>query len=399
MTELTLADPWVARLDRLRRRLPLPLLAGSTAVTLTVSDSSQHPWARVPIGLPLVAASALLWTVATFWPAAIATVARSRVLFTVHTGLVAVLVWVGSAFGVFAYMGFLFAYRLGPRWRTAGFTATSLVVAASLTDGYPNGRPGQTLGYVLISAVLLVLVLNSSITTARAIEQNHERGRIIAENAALQAQLVAQAKEAGVVEERQRLAGEIHDTIAQGLTGIVAQLQAAEQTRHRPEELRRHLRQARDLARASLTEARRSVRALRPEQLEDATLGEAIGELVHGWSQRVAVPAELDTTGAPARADADVEAAVFRVAQEALTNVAKHSGASAVRLTLTYLDDTLLLDIHDNGTGFDPGSPTDGYGLLGMRRRLAGVGGTLTVESTDSYGTTVNAAVPLGGNR
>jgi len=257
----------------------------------------------------------------------------------------------------------------------------------------------------------VTLVITSADITYRALEQNVDRGRMIgelaeanrrleesmAENAALHARLVEQARAAGVVQERRRLAGEIHDTLAQGLTAIVAQLEAAEQARHRPAEWSRHLAQARSLARSSLTEARRSVRALRPEQLENATLAEALGELTCGWSQQSGIPAELETAGTATRAPADTEAALFRVAQEALTNVGRHAKAAKVRLTLTYLDDMLLLDVADDGVGFDPAADTTGYGLAGMRHRLTGVGGTLTVESAPGYGTTLNAAVPLPG--
>ena len=216
----------------------------------------------------------------------------------------------------------------------------------------------------------------------------------MAENARLHSQLLARAREAGVVEERRRLAGEIHDTLAQGLTGVIAQLEAAEHTRRRPEEWSRHLSQARSLARSSLTEARRSVRALRPEQLDDAGLPEALGTLVRTWSERTATPADVTGTGTPVRLAPDVESAVFRVAQEALTNVAKHAHATRARVTLTYLDDALLLDVADDGVGFDPREASDGYGLVGMRERLRRVDGVLTVESARG-GTTVNATVHL----
>ncbi len=303
------------------------------------------------------------------------------------------------------------AYGLGRRWRIAGFAATALVVSAALAGGYPSGRPGHSLTYLLVAGVMLALVLNSARITNHAVQQNQERGRMIdelaeanrrlaasmEENTELHAQLLAQAREAGILEERRRLAGEIHDTLAQGLTGIIAQLEAAEHTRHRPGEWSRHLVQARSLARSSLTEARRSVRALRPEQLEDASLPEAIGVLARTWSAQSMVTANLDTTGTPVRAGADIEAAVFRVAQEALSNVAKHAQATKVQLTLTYLDDTLLLDVADNGAGFDPAARADGYGLLGMEQRLSRIRGTLTVESAPGSGTTVNAAVPLAG--
>ncbi|WP_431877974.1 sensor histidine kinase [Amycolatopsis sacchari] len=240
-----------------------------------------------------------------------------------------------------------------------------------------------------------MLVLNSASITNHAVAQNEERGRIIAENARLHEQLLTQARHAGVVEERQRLAGEIHDTLAQGLTGIIAQLAAAEHVRHDPARLSRHLELAQSLARANLAEARRSVRALRPGQLEQANLPEALAELVREWSGRLGIAAEFRETGGPCRVTGEVETVLFRVAQEALSNVEKHSGAGKANVTLTCLDDAVLLDVHDDGTGFDPGAEYEGYGLPGMRRRLAGVGGTLTVESAAGYGTTLNASVPL----
>jgi signal transduction histidine kinase len=401
-----LEDPWQARMERLRRSLPLPLLAVATTGAL-VSPSVGGGW-RVTDTVLVAAAAA--------WSAAVTARLRAGtsrrwllISFAVHTTLAGLLVATDTWYGVYAYTGFLFAYGLGPRWRTPAFAVTALIVTASLVGGYPTSLDDGLLTYVLVAGVMLALVLNSAHITYRALEQNVDRGRMIgelaeanrrlhesmAENAALHARLIEQAKAAGVVEERQRLAGEIHDTLAQGLTAIVAQLEAAEQARHRPEEWSRHLTQARSLARSGLTEARRSVRALRPEQLENATLAEAIGELASGWSQQSGVAAELETAGRPTRAPADTEAALFRTAQEALTNVARHASAAKVRLTLTYLDDTLLLDVADDGVGFDPAGDTGGYGLVGMRHRLAGVGGTLTVESTPGYGTTLNASVPL----
>ena len=119
---------------------------------------------------------------------------------------------------------------------------------------------------------------------------------------------------------------------------------------------------------------------------------------------------EVHVTGTCTRADADIEAGLFRIAQEGLSNVAKHANASKVCVTLTYLDDMLLLDIVDDGVGIAAGaaerkpSKSHGYGLIGMRERLQRVGGTLTVESAHGAGTTVNATVPLpqpaaGGER
>jgi signal transduction histidine kinase len=105
------------------------------------------------------------------------------------------------------------------------------------------------------------------------------------------------------------------------------------------------------------------------------------------------VAAHVDAAGTATRADS--EAALFRAAQEALSNVAKHAQAAKVHLTLTYLDDAVILDVADDGVGFDPETKTDGYGLVGMHERLARVGGTLTVESALGSGTTLNATVPF----
>jgi len=395
-------------MDRLRRLLPLPLLAVSTAAAL-VAPSAGGGWTARDTAL--VAAAAVWSAVITARLRPDASPRWRLVTFAVHTALAGLLVGVDTWFGLFAYCGFLFAYGLGPRWRIPAFAVTALIVSGAMAGGYPTGAGDDLLSYLLVAAVLLAVVINSASITYRALEQNLERGRMIrelaegnrrleesmAENAVLHARLVEQARAAGVDEERRRLAGEIHDTLAQGLTAIVAQLEAAEQARHRPEEWSRHLTQARSLARSSLTEARRSVRALRPEQLENATLAEALGELTSGWSQQSGIAAELETAGTATRAPADTDAALFRVAQEALTNVSRHAKASKVRLTLTYLDDTLLLDVADDGVGFEPAGDSGGYGLIGMRQRLARVGGALTVESTPGYGSTLNAAVPMPG--
>ena len=420
MPEVVIEDPWQVRMDRLRRLMPLPLLLVSTVAALAVT-SQQHDWSRFELGLPAVAVAAVWWTVLTVRVRPDASIRWRLTVFAVQTVLAAFLVWVSLPYGVFAYLGFLLAYGLGRRWLVVGFAATALVVSAAMVGGYPSADTGRTVTYLLVAAVLVALTMNSASIANRIIEQNQERGRMIgelaeanrrleasmAENAELHAQLVTQARQAGIIEERRRLAGEIHDTLAQGLAGeihdtlaqglagIIAQLEAAEHNRHHPDTWPRHVAQARALARANLTDARRSVRALRPEQLEQASLPEAIGTLARTWSETSMTDAELHTTGTVVRADPGTEAAVFRVAQEALSNVTKHARATRVQITLTYLGDTLLLDVADDGTGFDTGATTGGYGLLGMRQRLSRVGGTLTVESSPGAGTILNASVPL----
>ncbi|HEY4868178.1 MAG TPA: sensor histidine kinase, partial [Candidatus Dormibacteraeota bacterium] len=219
----------------------------------------------------------------------------------------------------------------------------------------------------------------------------------------LHAQLVVQAREAGVMDERQRLAGEIHDTIAQGLAGIITQLEAAEQLRNDSGEWQRHVGQARKLARESLSEARRSVQALRPGRLEDSRLPEAVAQMAKEWSLTSGVPVRIETTGAAVPLLPELEVILFRVAQEGLANVARHANATRVGLTLSYLQDMVRLDVRDDGVGFDvalkstadAGANGHGYGLSAMRQRLRRVGGSLEVESGQGRGTAISASVPL----
>jgi signal transduction histidine kinase len=212
-------------------------------------------------------------------------------------------------------------------------------------------------------------------------------------------------RQAGVLRERQRLAHEIHDTLAQGFTSIVMNLEAAEGAMpSNTDRARHHLDQARLTARESLTEARRLVWALRPEALENASLPEALKRLTERWRGESSIIADVATTGTPCPLPSELEATLFRVAQEALSNVRKHArGASRVALTLSYMGDTVALDARDDGEGFDPdreaGKVRDqnsgGFGLRGMRERVERVGGTLSVESAPGEGTTLAVELPV----
>jgi signal transduction histidine kinase len=202
-----------------------------------------------------------------------------------------------------------------------------------------------------------------------------------------------------VLDERQRMAGEIHDVLAQGLTGIVTQLEAADQAAGRELDRRRHLDTAKHLARESLTEARRSVQALRPQPLAGAPLPEALAEVVDGWAARHGVSAELITTGTAQPLLPEIETTLLRTAQEALANVARHARAGRVALTLSYMEDLVTLDVRDDGAGFDPARPRTeqyegGYGLAAMRDRVQRIAGTLAVESEPGAGTAISACVP-----
>jgi signal transduction histidine kinase len=229
-------------------------------------------------------------------------------------------------------------------------------------------------------------------------EANRRLEATIAENEVLHRQLLTQARAAGVRDERRRMAREIHDTLAQGLTGIVTQLQAAEQAAARDSDgstgWRHHVDAAIRLARESLVEARRSVDALRPEPLDGCRLSEAVVGVADRWSALNGVPVQVTTTGTVRPIQPEAEFALLRAAQEALANVARHAHASRVGLTISYMENEVALDVRDDGVGFDPAVSDRGFGLVAMRQRIAALYGTLQVESEPGGGTAISACVP-----
>ncbi|MEU5913554.1 sensor histidine kinase [Micromonospora sp. NPDC047527] len=331
-------------------------------------------------------------------------------LLTFAAALVAVSPW----YGFFAWIGYIHAFPVLPRrWRIAGVVATAALIATSHAGGLTVAMSHWLLWLLL---VLFNLVVAGSVSWFAMVaeQEDAKRQRLVAElgeansqltetareNAGLHAQLLTQAREAGVLDERQRMAREIHDTLAQGLAGIITQLEAAEQTRDRSGDWHRHVDNALALARESLTEARRSVRAVRPESLETARLPDVLAELGGRWSALHGVRAEVATTGTPRPLHPEIEVTLLRAAQEALANVARHASASRVGLTLSYMADVVTLDVRDDGTGFEvtdqpaPRMPTGGYGLAAMRQRVTRVGGELAVESEPGGGTAISASIP-----
>ncbi|MER5771481.1 sensor histidine kinase [Streptomyces sp. NPDC001985] len=213
-------------------------------------------------------------------------------------------------------------------------------------------------------------------------------------------ELAATERREGTLAERQRLSMEIHDTLAQSLSSQQMLLQAAERTwGSDPGRARAHVRTAESIAERSLAEARRFVHDLAPAELaEGGGLAQALRTLAEReTTDALRVRFHLD--GAPVALPDRVQSALLRIAQGALANVTEHAGATTAALTLSRLDDQVVLDIADNGSGFEPGESAPGvrgHGLPAMRARLRQLGGTLTIESAPGEGTVVSAAVPLG---
>jgi signal transduction histidine kinase len=205
-------------------------------------------------------------------------------------------------------------------------------------------------------------------------------------------------RQAAVLEERTRLAHEIHDTLAQGLTGIVVQLEAAEEAlAETPVEARTHMTRARQLARDSLAEARRSVRALRPQALTDSDLPTALPRLVAQVTAQTPLRAQVQVHGTPRPLLPTVESALLRISQEALTNTMKHAEARTVHLALTFDTAAVCLRVTDDGQGFDPSQAAqhEGFGLISMRERAERIGGRFTLISQPAQGTAVRVVVPM----
>ena len=228
-----------------------------------------------------------------------------------------------------------------------------------------------------------------------------ELAQALAQQASLALELTRLA-EAGqrstLFQERNRMAQEIHDTLAQGFAGVVLQLEAAEQVlAENAEEARRHIRQARELARENLAEARRSVWALRPQRLVQGGLQVAIRTLVMELTRGTKAQAEFTLQGRPYRLKPEVESNLMRISQEAITNVLKHAHAGRVRVGLTFSPHQVQLSVKDDGIGFDPRLQGEGhgFGLISMGERTERMGGSLRIDSGAGQGTRIEVVVPV----
>jgi signal transduction histidine kinase len=207
--------------------------------------------------------------------------------------------------------------------------------------------------------------------------------------------LAEQGQEHAIVAERNRMAREIHDTLAQGFTGIVMQLEAAEDALEDGVSADVHLQRAKGLARESLAEARRSVHALRPALLEHSHWIQALQKSTHRLTQNSGIAIEWEITPDLPLLSPAIETELYRIGQEALTNVVRHARATHVRIVAGYNDNSLWLEVRDDGIGYVPNGKESGFGLVGMRERAAKIGATLMINGESQRGTTVHVTVPM----
>jgi signal transduction histidine kinase len=402
-------DQWERRTLPLLNLMPYVLLVISTALAVGI-DHADSTKLTIDIAGSALCALWMLWLI-TLHPAWEKRRGLMGVFFVGLMTIAAVLVVNDPVYGFFSWTGYLWIYRvLDGNWRVVGLLSVATITGTSQHGGPPTGSASSWIGWVAIVALNCFVAGGVAWVTSVRDQQHELRVKAIEdlteanakleasmrENAGLHEQLLAGAREAGVLDERQRMAREIHDTLAQGLVGIITQLEAA--ARGGPDSGRR-TGVALDLARDSLAEARRSVQALAPAELDQVRLSEALTTVASKWSALSGVAARTTTTGTPISLRPEVEVALLRTAQEALANVAKHASAGTVALTLSYMDDVVSLDVRDDGVGFDPEAPPStsggGFGLTAMRQRVEGLSGSLAVESEPGSGTTIAAGIPV----
>jgi signal transduction histidine kinase len=380
------------------------LLVGATAIAVAEVDGDDRR-----VAIVVLAAGLALW----YWHA----VVRSRGV-ALEAGrrafvslAVAAALWASLLALHWLFVLLMFsAYHLACSAPVPARRALPRIAAVSaIVVVAESAREGGVDALQLVFYAAVTLALGLFVAMMQAIhEQSEERRRVLAELEATRGELAESERRAGVLAERQRLAREIHDTLAQGFASIVTLYEATRaEVASRPEVALRRLEEVGRTARANLAEARRVVSALRPEALEDATLASAVDRLVRDFGAETGIAARSTVNGEPRELEPDVEATLLRVVQEALANVRKHAGARKVALTLSYLDDSIRVDVRDDGLGFEPesagrardGRQAGGFGLTSMRERLQSHGGTLTIETAAGQGTTIVAALPHAPTR
>ena len=372
------------------------LVAALLALTLVAAhrDGSAEP------NLPAVLAAvgfAAVYVAGTVWERRSGTGRRARLgwLAAVLALWAALVVQVPEAAYLVFPLFFVALFLLGV-W--AGVVAVvALAVVAVVALGLHNGfTPAGVVGPAVGALVALGLAAG-----VRALyRESQARRQVIAELVATRSELATREREVGREAERARLAGEIHDTVAQGLASIGMLLHAAERADPDHPAIEQ-IRLARDVAGENLTETRRLIEALRPAPLEGVTL---FGALQRVAGRVVAENPHIDVEvrgGLDDEPPAELAAASVRVAQEGLANAVRHGDPGRIALSLTRGEEGIVLTISDDGSGFDTSAPraAASFGLGGMMRRVADLGGTLEVESELGRGTTVRAVWPPGRSK
>ncbi|WP_202511737.1 sensor histidine kinase [Streptomyces sp. SID3343] len=388
----------VLRALRICMHALVALLLVLAAVRAVVGDDVSGGWAALIVGAVVVTGG--VYAAGDLVPA----VGRSRRASVVWLAALT-LCWFGlyalTAEGIWLAFPLFFLY---PHLLPLRFALPSVaVLTAVAVTGYAAHEggvtPGMVLGPILGAGVAVATVLGYQ----ALYRENEERRRLVEDVVAARTSLAAAERHAGVLAERERLAREIHDTLAQGFSSIQLLLRAAERALPGdPVGADRHVRLARVTATDNLAEARRFVRALAPSELEGSSLSAALERLCARTAAEAGLDVRFHRTGEAAELPTAYEVALLRIAQSALGNTVRHAAAGRVEVTLSHMDASVTLDVVDDGRGFDPavppgrtGSSGTGFGIEAMRTRAAELGGALTVEAAPGQGTAVAASFPV----
>lgn len=308
------------------------------------------------------------------------------------------IVRVNPAGGILLFIAYSQVWYFAESRRMGVAVATAMTIAVFGSTLLAHGRMGEELPSVLGQAVItLAFALLIGLWLTTVAEQSEERAELLARLQAAQAELAESHHAAGVLAERERMAREIHDTLAQGFTSLVmlAQTASADLARERPGQAADRLALIERTARENLAEARALVAASAPVGLETSTLTEALGRLARRFGEETGVRVEVRTDAGIASLGRDREVVLLRAAQEALSNVRRHADARAVELVLEATDGVVRLEVADDGRGMEP-TAVEGFGLRGMRERVTAGGGGLDVRSAAGEGTRVRVTLPAG---
>ncbi|WP_328379232.1 sensor histidine kinase [Streptomyces sp. NBC_00440] len=374
-------------------RLCLHLLMAGLLVLAAVRALTGHA-ANAPAVVAAAVVLGAVYAAGAVWPS-VRTSRRSAAVWLGVLGLAWLALLVVSPEGLWVAfpLYFLQLHLLPVRWSVPLVVVTAGAAIAAYVGHGAALNPGAFIGPLLGAAVAVATVLGYQVLY----RESESRRRLIEELISTRAELAAAERTAGTLAERERLAREIHDTLAQGLSSIQLLLRAAGRTLPADAPAAAHIEQARQAAQDNLAEARRFVRALSPPALEHGSLAAALDRLCTGGpGPRV----RFSTSGTPVALPTPYEVALLRIAQSALANTVQHAGASRAEITLSFMETAVALDVVDDGSGFDPllagtASGDGGFGLPAMRSRVESLGGTFAVESTPGQGTAIAVTLPL----
>lgn len=369
----------------------------ATLLVVSILSSVQLPLSQAVLNLVLLVAFAAVYFGGSVYLETMPKTARS-----VWLGMLTIL-WLAdmavapvAVYLVFALF-FLYPYVLDV---VAGVLCVMATMLISILVQIPSGL---TFGGVMGPAVSALVTIAITYAFRALARMNQKLTAMNTELMDTRSQLAASERDAGMIAERQRIAHEIHDTLAQGLSSIQMLLHAADRDLAGEDipRAQERIELARRTAADNLHEARAMIAALQPPALAETSLEAALGRMAENYTATSGVAVEVDAEGDVFQLPMKVEAALLRIAQGAVGNVVKHAQASRARVTVTYAPDEVRVDVVDNGQGFDveavEARPAGlGHiGLAAMRRRAEELGGEVVIESTPGTGTAVSVSVPL----